>query len=78
MNKPMFLLSTSPGGRGGQSVLGIASNSFKFMNTNTIASFSLPSFNQNFSEEGGIADETLGEAFRDQLQIFIEALSTEE
>ena len=47
-NKPMFLLATSPGARGGQSVLEIAVNKFKFMNKNTVTSFSLPSFYQNF------------------------------
>lgn len=73
-NKPMFLLATSPGGRGGQTVLEIAVNKFKFMNKNTIASFSLPSFSQNFSEEKGITNQELLEAFKEQLKVFTEAL----
>lgn len=73
-NKPMFLLATSPGGRGGKSVLDIAVNKFKFMNQNTIVHFSLPSFNQNFSEENGITDDALLKAFQEQLETFNKAL----
>ena len=69
-DKPMFLLSTSPGGRGGQSVLDLATNSFKYMNKNTITSFPLPSFNENFSEEKGITNEELLASFQGQLEIF--------
>lgn len=70
-SKPMFLLATSPGGRGGQTVLEIANNKFKFMNREaTIASFSLPSFGENFSEENGITDAGLLESFQEQLKIF--------
>lgn len=70
--KPMFLLATSPGARGGQTVLDIAVNKFKFMNQNTIVSFSLPSFTQNFSD--GIKDETLKASFMEQLQAFEQVL----
>ena len=72
-NKPMFLLATSPGGRGGKTVLELATNSFKFMNKNSIIPFSLPSFNQNFSEEKGITAEHLLKEFNQQLQEFKEA-----
>ncbi len=73
-NKPMLLLATSPGGRGAKTVLDLATNSFKHMNKNTITSFSLPSFNQNFSDETGITDETLLETFNQQLKTFTETL----
>jgi len=69
-NKPMFLLATSPGGRGGKSVLTLAANSFKFMNSSPLISFSLPSFNKNFSETQGITDETLASEFQNQLKQF--------
>ena len=72
--KPMLLLSTSPGGRGGQTVLGAATTSFPYQNKNTISSFSLPSFGQNFSEEKGITDEELLLKFKDQLAVFEAAL----
>lgn len=73
-DKPMFLLATSPGGRGGQTVLELAVNKFKFMNQNTIVSFSLPFFGQNFSEEEGIIDESLSSAFNQQLNVFENSL----
>ena len=55
---PMLLLSTSPGGRGGASVLSIAKNGFPHMGGNIIADFSLPNFYDNF-KEGIIVDEVL-------------------
>lgn len=73
-NKPMLLLATSPGGRGGQSVLDIAVNKFQRMNENTISNFSLPSFFKNFSEEEGITDEELLKSFQEQLNIFEKAI----
>ncbi len=73
-SKPMLLMATSPGGRGGATVLDIAVNKFKFMNQNTIASFSLPSFQQNFSEADGITDEALKAALMEQINIFKQAL----
>ena len=73
-NKPMLLLATSPGGRGGQTVLDIAVNKFRFMNRNTIAHFSLPLFHQHFSEAEGILNEDLRTQFEEQLEIFKEAL----
>lgn len=51
-NKPMLLLSTSPGARGGQSVLDIALARFPYMGGNIIGSMSLPSFYDNFKENG--------------------------
>jgi len=51
-NKPMLLMATSPGGRGGQSVLEIAKGRFPYMGGNVVADFSLPLFGQNFSENG--------------------------
>lgn len=49
-NKPMLLLSTSPGERGGQSVLDIALNRFPFNGGNIIGSMSFPSFYDNFND----------------------------
>ena len=72
--KPMLLLSTSPGGRGGKSVLDAALGIYKWGNKSTIASFSLPAFGQNFSEEKGILDVDLLASFREQLGLFEAAL----
>ena len=68
-NKPMLLLGTSPGGRGASTVLNLAFEKFKRMNTNTIASFSLPSFKMNFSEEKGIIDPSLASLFNKEFQL---------
>lgn len=76
-NKPMFLMATSPGARGGQTVLDIAVNKFKFMNKNTITHFSLPSFGQNFSEENGITSDDLLKSFSEQLNLFTLAMDNE-
>ena len=53
-DKPMLLLATSPGARGGASVLEIAKNAFPRYGANVKASFSLPSFNDNFDLEKGV------------------------
>lgn len=47
-HKPMLLLATSPGGRGGASVLGIAQNLFPRYGAEIKGSFSLPAFGSNF------------------------------
>ena len=46
--KPMLLMATSPGAKGGANVLGIAKNAFPFYGGNIKATFSLPSFDANF------------------------------
>lgn len=67
-NKPMLLLSTSPGGRGGKNVMQAAQTRFPIHDSNIIESFSLPYFSDNFSE---------GEIVNDSLKSdFIKAIST--
>ncbi|WP_125719437.1 NADPH-dependent FMN reductase [Flavobacterium ustbae] len=50
-HKPMLLLATSPGGRGGLSVLGIAQNLFPRYGADIKGTFSLPTFGANFDLE---------------------------
>ena len=57
--KPMLLLATSPGARGGSSVLDIATKRFPFQGGIIKGSFSLPSFYENFDAEKGITKEDL-------------------
>ena len=57
--KPMLLLATSPGARGGSSVLDIATKRFPFQGGIVKGSFSLPSFYENFDAEKGITNEEL-------------------
>ena len=58
-NKPMLLLATSPGGRGGATVLEAAEAKFPRMGADLRATFSLPSFYDNFDSETGITDPEL-------------------
>ncbi len=52
--KPMLLMATSPGARGGASVLEIAKKAFPFYGGNVKATFSLVSFEANFDTEKGV------------------------
>jgi NAD(P)H-dependent FMN reductase len=52
--KPMLLLATSPGARGGASVLEIAKNAFPRYGATIKATFSLPNFDDNFDVENGL------------------------
>ena len=57
-NKPMLLMATSPGARGGATVLDIAKGRFPYMGGNIISDFSLPSFYDNF-KDGSITNKDL-------------------
>lgn len=58
--KPMLLLATSPGARGGGTVLDIAVKRMPFQGGVVKGSFSLPNFKSNFDEEKGeISNEEL-------------------
>ncbi len=58
-DKPMLLMATSPGPRGGSSVLDIAKNIFPYQAAVIKNTFSLPSFYQNFDDETGITNPEL-------------------
>ena len=70
-NKPILLMATSPGGRGGASVLETASATFPRMGADLRASFSLPSFYENFAIDKGIIDPV----FAEELQENVSSLS---
>lgn len=57
--KSMLLIATSPGPRGGSTVLEIAKNRFPFQGADLKGSFSLPNFNENFNAENGITNPEL-------------------
>jgi chromate reductase len=73
-SKPLFLLATSPGERGGKSVLDHAVSIYSHSNKSIPQFFSLPSFNKNFDEEKGIIDASLKSEFEKQLESFSEDL----
>lgn len=59
-NKSMALLATSPGARGGASVLAAAVSSAPFFNGQVKANMSLPNFYDNFDvEQGRVSNEEL-------------------
>jgi NAD(P)H-dependent FMN reductase len=61
--KPMFLMSTSPGKKGGANVMSAAASFFPFIGADIIGNFSLPKFNENFDTEKGITDYELKSTF---------------
>jgi NAD(P)H-dependent FMN reductase len=71
--KSMLLMSTSPGARGGATVLQSAATSFPFLGAKVVATYSLPSFYDNFSVEG-IVEEELKSKFNESLDTFAKAL----
>lgn len=56
-NKPVLLMSASPGGRGGASVLSNASNYFPHAGASEVITFSFPNFFDNFKESKITNDE---------------------
>ncbi|MEP1095418.1 MAG: NAD(P)H-dependent oxidoreductase [Cyclobacteriaceae bacterium] len=73
-DKPMFLMGTSPGGRGATTVLETAASAFPHQGGIVAARFSLPSFGQNFDEVDGISNEELNSEFQIQAEKFSEAI----
>ncbi|WP_339888196.1 NAD(P)H-dependent oxidoreductase [uncultured Flavobacterium sp.] len=57
--KRMLLMATSPGARGGQSVLEIAKDRFPRHDATLVGTFSLPSFHDNFDNKNGINNSDL-------------------
>ncbi|MBT8422311.1 MAG: NAD(P)H-dependent oxidoreductase [Gammaproteobacteria bacterium] len=68
--KPMLLLSTSPGGRGGESVMETAKATFPRMGADLKATFSLPNFAESFDDSEGIGDAELNALFVKALGAF--------
>jgi NAD(P)H-dependent FMN reductase len=74
-NKPMVLLSTSPGGFGGGNVMKLALTRFPKHGAEIIGNFSLPKFHENFKD--GIVDEELNKQFQEMLQSTQKTLKTQ-
>lgn len=73
-NKPMLLMASSPGGRGGQKILAIAKEAFPWFGGNVVADFSLPMFNDFFSEEG-LKDEAKAVELKEKIQLLEDAMN---
>lgn len=72
--KPMLLLATSPGGRGGSSVLDIAAKRFPYNGGQVIETFSLPLFNEKFDDNNGVTDEVKSKELKKKVELFESAL----
>lgn len=70
LEKPMLLLSTSPGGRGGISVLEAGKTRFPRMGAKITGSMALPSFFDNYSDDQGITNEDLDDLLTDLVEAF--------
>ncbi|GAA4807849.1 NAD(P)H-dependent oxidoreductase [Litoribaculum gwangyangense] len=72
-NKPMLLMATSPGGRGGLTVLEIAKGRFPYHDANIIETFSLPFFGDNF-KNGKIVKDDFDEQLKNSVRQFQKSL----
>lgn len=73
-NKPMLLLSTSPGGNGGATGLAAAVAAFGYLKGKVVGSLAIPFFNKNFDGEKGIVDEELREKVSKLVEEFVGVL----
>lgn len=70
--KPMLLMATSDGKRGGSSVLEFATKTLPRYGAIIKATFSLPNFYDNFNETQGITNEELKQQLLEQIKkVFI-------
>ena len=72
-NKPMLLLATSPGARGGRTVLDIALGRFPFNGAQIVGSLSVPKFNDNF-KQGELVNESLKQSLLKNIDDFQKAI----
>lgn len=66
--KPMLLMATSTGARGGRFVLDAAITRFPIHDAKLLGTYSLPEFNKTFSSTDGIINEELLAAFKDVIE----------
>jgi NAD(P)H-dependent FMN reductase len=77
MDKPILLMATSPGRRGGKSVLEIAADRFPRNGGVVIQTFSLPKFNENFDIHSmRIIETSLDEELKQKIKAFKEQLAS--
>ena len=69
--KKVFLMAASPGGRGAIGALTIIEKLLPRFGGEVVATFSMPSFHQNFDASKGITDPELAEKHKAALEEFI-------
>lgn len=69
-NKPMFLMSTSPGGYGGGNVMNTAKNFFPQFAAEVRETFSLPKFYETFDLESGVINPEMLKDLNEKIENF--------
>ena len=69
-NKPMLLMSTSPGGYGGGNVMNTAKTFFPQFGADVKETFSLPKFYENFDLESGVINPDMMKDLNDKIESF--------
>jgi len=69
-NKPMLLMSTSPGGYGGGNVMNTAKTFFPQFAADVKETFSLPKFYENFDLESGVINPDMLKELNDKIESF--------
>lgn len=69
-NKPMFLMSTSPGGYGGGNVMNTAKTFFPQFAADVKETFSLPKFYENFDLESGVINPEMLKELNEKIEGF--------
>lgn len=75
--KKIFLLSTSPGKRGGASVMESALKSYPYMGAEILGYFSLPSFYEHFDKSNQVSDDRMRMELIQKLTNFREQLNSD-
>jgi len=75
-NKPMFLMSTSPGGYGGGNVMNTAKTFFPQFAADIKDTFSLPKFYENFDLESGVINPDMLKELKDKIEHFKNEIKT--
>ncbi len=69
-DKPMFLMSTSPGGYGGGNVMNTAKTFFPQFAADIKDTFSMPKFYENFDLESGVINPEMLKELKDKIENF--------
>ena len=72
-NKPMLLMSASPGARAAISVFDMATSRFPAHGSNIVSTYNFPSFYDNF-KEGKVVDNQLNEDLKNAVHTFIKSI----
>ncbi|AOW20226.1 NADPH-dependent FMN reductase [Urechidicola croceus] len=68
-NKPMILTSSSPGERGGSTMLDIAKGRFPYMGATIVGSLAFPNFYDNFND-GKVINSDLNSEIKNMVEVF--------